>query len=79
MLLNPMTYPEMAFILKNKDFHILSLHTNRFVKRWKYLHGFLKPIIVKKTKEKFPKESLLISREILEGEIPIIYAQNLRE
>jgi SAM-dependent methyltransferase len=75
--LNPINYSEISFILRNNGFRIISISTNRYVKRWKLLHDILKPIIVKKTREKFPMDKTLLSREILEGEILLIYGQNV--
>lgn len=77
--INPMTFMELRYALQKTGFQIIGIHTNRFVrpKKWGIFYPFLKTLVIEKTNGRFPKDSDLISNEILEGEILILHAKKL--
>ncbi len=66
--INPISYPEMKFILEKYGFKIERIEANRMVRKWKMIYPFLKWVIKHKTKKKLQEDPLLISDTILEGE-----------
>lgn len=74
--LNPVFYGEMKFIFEKHGFNIEAIETNRKVRKWKMIFPLVKWFIKYKTKKKFPKDPLLLSDVILEGEDLIFIAKH---
>ena len=77
--LNPLSYPEIKFILQKYGFAIERIETNRMVKRWKLFFPLIKLFTKYKTRKKFPKDPFYISDMILEGEDLIVIAKKSDE
>jgi SAM-dependent methyltransferase len=74
--INPVFYGEMKFIFEKHGFNIEAIETNRRVRKWKMIFPLVKLFIKYKTKKKFPKDPLLVSDVILEGEALIFIAKH---
>ena len=74
--LNPVFYGEMKFIFEKYGFNIETIETNRRVRKWNMIFPLVKWFIKYKTKKKFPKDPLLVSDVILEGEDLIFIAKH---
>jgi 2-polyprenyl-3-methyl-5-hydroxy-6-metoxy-1,4-benzoquinol methylase len=74
--INPMTFHELRYALLKAGLRIANLYTNRYVpaKRWGLLYPLVKSLVLSLTRKKAPTDHLLVSREIMEGEILIIHA-----
>ncbi|MCX5817746.1 MAG: methyltransferase domain-containing protein [Proteobacteria bacterium] len=74
--INPMTFMELRYALQKAGFHVIGIHTNRFVtpKKWGIMYPLIKSLVIQKTKRRLPKDKDLVSKEILEGEILILHA-----
>jgi SAM-dependent methyltransferase len=74
--LTPVFYGEMKFIFEKYGFNIETIETNRRVRKWNMIFPLMKWFIKYKTKKKFPKDPLLVSDVILEGEDLIFIAKH---
>jgi len=74
--INPVSYGEMKFILEKYAFHIEKMETNRRVRKWNAIFPVIKWFVKYKTRKKFPKDPLLVSDVILEGEDLIFIAKH---
>lgn len=75
--LNPLSYPEIRFILEKYGFQIQRIVTNRNVKKWGMIHPVLKRFIKYKTSRKFPEDKFLASETLLEGETLICLSKRM--
>jgi 2-polyprenyl-3-methyl-5-hydroxy-6-metoxy-1,4-benzoquinol methylase len=75
--INPMTFMELRYALQRAGFDVTGIYTNRYVKpkKWSIMYPFIKSLVIRKTKGRFPKDKDLVSNEILEGEILILHAR----
>ena len=75
--INPITYSELRYALAKAGLEIIALHTNRYMRAKKLgiLYPFIKRLIISRTRSRSPHDPLLVSRELLEGEIMIIHAR----
>ena len=75
--INPMTFMELRYGLAKAGLEVTAVRTNRYVRAKKLgiFYPFFKRLIISRTRSKTPRDPLLVSRELLEGEILIIHAR----
>jgi len=72
---NPIGYPELEFLLTKYGFSITEVTTNQFVKKMGLLYPIFKAYISFYTRKRNPFAKILLSREVLEGEILILLSK----
>jgi len=73
--INPIWYPEINYILSKNKFEVERIEVNRYVKKWRLVYPLIKWAVKHYTLRNNPYARILLTRELLEGEVLIILAR----